>query len=47
MASAMMSEATPAATPMTEMAVMTPTTACRRLARRYRAAMKSSNRIRT
>jgi len=33
-----MSAATPAATPATEMAVTTPTTACRRLALRYRAA---------
>src|SRR6476661_10068663 len=38
-------EATPAVTPMTEMIVMTPITACRRLARRYRAATKSSNLI--
>lgn len=44
MASAMMSDATPAATPMIEMAVITPMTACLRFARRYRAAMKSSNR---
>src|SRR5450755_803121 len=39
----MMSEATPAATPMTEMTVMMPMTAWRRLALRYRAATKSSN----
>ena len=45
MASAMINAATPAATPATEMAVITPTTACRRLARRYRAAMKSSKRM--
>src|ERR1700743_2400309 len=44
-ASAMISAATPAATPATEIAVITPTTACRRLARRYRAAMKSSKRM--
>src|SRR5512146_1053798 len=46
MARAMISAATPAATPATEMAVTTPTTACRRLALRYRAAKNSSNRIR-
>ena len=40
-----MSAATPAATPAMEMAVTTPTTACRLLALRYRAATKSSNRI--
>lgn len=40
-----MSEATPAATPMIEIAVMTPMTAWRRLALRYRAATNSSNRI--
>ena len=45
MARAMMSAATPAATPAMEMAVTTPTTACRRLALRYRAARKSSNRM--
>ena len=45
MASAMISAATPAATPATEMDVTTPTTACRRLALRYRAATKSSKRI--
>src|SRR5262245_52958272 len=39
----MISEATPAVTPMTEITVITPITACRRLARRYRAATKSSN----
>ena len=44
-ASAMISAATPAATPATEIAVTTPTTACRRLALRYRAATKSSKRI--
>ena len=38
MARAMMSAATPAVTPATEMTVTTPTTACRRLAFRYRAA---------
>src|SRR3954451_20837544 len=43
MESAMTSEATPAVTPMTEITVITPITACRRLARRYRAATKSSN----
>src|SRR5664279_3949677 len=43
MANAMMSEATPAATPTIEMTVMIPMTAWRRLARRYRAATKSSN----
>src|ERR1017187_1204977 len=45
MAKAMTSAATPAATPATEIAVTTPTTACRRLALRYRAARKNSNRI--
>ncbi len=45
MASAMISEATPAATPITEIAVITPTTAWRRFARRYLAAINSSNRI--
>src|SRR6478735_5667344 len=40
---AITSEATPAVTPMTEMIVITLITACRRLARRYRAATKSSN----
>ena len=45
MARAMMSAATPAVTPAMEMAVTTPTTAWRRLAFRYRAATKSSNRI--
>src|SRR6478736_5939427 len=43
MESAITSEATPAVTPMTEITVITPITACRRLARRYRAATKSSN----
>ena len=43
-ASAMIREATPAVTPSTEMAVIKPTTACRRRALRYRIAMKSSNR---
>src|SRR5271165_1758014 len=43
MASAMIRAATPAATPTIEMIVMTPMTAWRRLARRYRAATKSSN----
>ena len=38
-----MSDATPAITPTTEMPVITPMTACLRLARRYRDAMKSSN----
>jgi hypothetical protein len=42
-ANAMMSDATPAATPMIEIAVITPITACRRLARKYREATKSSN----
>ena len=45
MARAMMSAATPAATPAMEMAVTTPTTACRRLALRYRAATYSSKRM--
>src|SRR5579872_1875280 len=45
-ASAMTSDATPAATPAMEMAVMIPMKACRRFARRYRLAMKSSKRIR-
>src|SRR6476646_8143022 len=40
---AITSEATPAVTPMTEITVITPITACRHLARRYRAATKSSN----
>jgi len=44
-ANAIISEATPAITPITEISVITPTTACRRFARRYRAAMNSSNRI--
>src|SRR5690348_11267006 len=44
-ASAIISAATPAVTPATEIAVTTPTTAWRRLAFRYRAAMKNSNRI--
>jgi hypothetical protein len=39
----MISDATPAATPTTEIPVMMPMTACLRLARRYRVAMKSSN----
>src|ERR1041385_28577 len=43
MESAITSEATPAVTPITEMTVITPITAWRRLARRYRAATKSSN----
>src|ERR1039458_4235966 len=45
MARAMMSAATPAATPAMEMMVTTPTTACRRLAFRYRDATYNSNRI--
>src|SRR3569623_1990227 len=45
MARAMMSAATPAVTPAMEMPVTTPTTACRRLALRYRAATMRSNRI--
>src|SRR5581483_646154 len=45
MASATINAATPAVTPATEIAVTTPTTACRRLALRYRAATYSSNRI--
>src|SRR6478609_11971619 len=47
MESAITSEATPAVTPTTEIAVITPITACLRLARRYRAATKSSNLTRT
>src|ERR1039457_65919 len=47
MASAMTSAATPAATPAMEMVVTTRTTACRRLALRYRVARKSSNRIKS
>jgi hypothetical protein len=43
----MMSEATPAVTPAIEITVITPITACFRLARRYRDAMKNSNFIRT
>src|SRR5436305_2539065 len=43
-ASATINDATPAATPAIEITVITPTTAWRRFARRYRAAMKSSNR---
>ena len=43
-ASAMISEDTPAATPSTEIAVINPTTARRRRARRYLAATKSSKR---
>src|SRR5438270_730875 len=43
-ANATISEATPAATPAIEITVITPTTAWRRLARKYREAMKSSNR---
>jgi hypothetical protein len=39
----MIKEATPAITPTTDIAVITPMTACLRLARRYRLAMKSSN----
>ncbi len=45
MARAIMSAATPAVTPAMEMTVTTPTTACRRLALRYRAATYNSNRI--
>src|SRR5271157_1710863 len=45
MARAMMSAATPAATPAMEMTVTTPTTACRRLALRYRDATYSSKSI--
>src|ERR1035437_2848941 len=45
MARAMRSAATPAATPAMEMMVTTPTTACRRLAFRYRDATYNSNRI--
>src|SRR3982750_870238 len=45
MASAMTSEATPAATPRTEMAAMMPMKAWRRLARKYRIATKSSKRM--
>src|ERR1700722_8494956 len=45
MARATMSAATPAATPAIEMPVITPMTACRRFARRYRAAMNSSKRM--
>jgi hypothetical protein len=40
-----MSEATPAATPATEIAVITPINACRRFARKYLLAIKSSNLI--
>src|ERR671925_98436 len=43
MARAIISEATPAATPAMEIAVITPMKACRRLARKYREATKSSN----
>src|ERR671923_66991 len=46
MARAMTSEATPAATPAIEIPVMIPMKAWRRLARRYRLAMKSSKRMR-
>src|SRR6185437_14214541 len=42
-ASAMTREATPATTPMIEMIVMIPTTACLLFARKYRDAMKNSN----
>src|ERR1700687_2578304 len=45
MASATTSEATPAATPAIEIPVITPMTAWRRLARRYRVAINSSKRI--
>ena len=45
MARAMMSAATPAATPAMEMVVTTPTTAWRRLALRYRKARNNSNRM--
>src|SRR5579884_939714 len=44
-ASAMISDATPAATPAIEIPVITPMTACLRLARRYREATNSSKRI--
>src|SRR5579864_574299 len=44
-ASAMTSDATPAATPAIEMPVMIPIKDWRRLARRYRLAMKSSKRM--
>ena len=45
MAKATMSEATPAATPTIEMPVMMPMKACLLFARRYRAAINSSNLI--
>src|SRR5437588_7125803 len=45
MASAMTKDATPAATPAMEIPVITPITACLRLARRYRDAMKNSKRM--
>src|SRR5215470_7562448 len=45
MASATISDATPAATPAIEMPVITPMTAWRLLARRYRVATKSSKRM--
>ena len=44
-ASAIISAATPAATPVMEMTVTMPTTACLRLAFRYRAATPSSKRM--
>src|SRR5262249_24016721 len=43
MESAIINDATPAATPTMEITVITLITACRRLARRYRAATKNSN----
>src|SRR5579871_559286 len=46
MARATTSEATPAATPTTEMPVMMPMNACLLFARRYRDAMKISKRMR-
>src|SRR5215471_4004502 len=42
-ASAMISDATPAATPMIEITVISEITACLRFALRYRIATKSSN----
>jgi len=45
MASATINDATPAATPTTEIPVMIPMNAWRRLARRYRDAMKNSKRM--
>jgi hypothetical protein len=41
----MTSDATPAATPAMEIIVITPITACLRLARKYRDAMKNSKRM--